>query len=480
MDTDVELAEINETASFLRDDESQGQSHRVAGETTPKAEPDRPTAFLDGLRGLAALLVYLSHQQSWWYGPQSELNNGFGYHGQMGLGTFPFIRNLLTGGNAGVAVFFVLSGYVLSIAPLRVIRDGDIPSAHRRLASAFVRRPFRLFIPTLSLSFTLALIMHLPFGLAPKLEWPTPKATVWEEIQSWVSESMLMMNPFQKHGIFTRWYPYNPPAWTMAVEYGGSLLVFGTLAVAAVAPRYRMSIFSITGIFLFIIKQWSMACFMGGVVLAINDIDGIDRAFLGKRVSKQMIKAGHTLLFFWAWWLLGQPAGTRNPELSYGTPGWYFMTMLIPRHYFNDEYWRFWNTIGAVLLVYTVLRLQWLQAFFLTRRLQYLGRISFSFYLLHMPIIWTIGDRICRLFGVKRQDFTTWYDDKLAIPDIGPRGFSTGYLVQQALILPLTILLAEFCTRLLDGPSIRIGRGIAARLGLEKSSVNQRRLIPQV
>lgn len=464
---DLELGGTGEEDSFASSSESQNLLPEESEEPKQAKEEDRSTAFLDGLRGLAALLVYISHQHPWWYGIGNDLNNGFGYHGEMSFATFPFIRTVLTGGNAAVAIFFVLSGYVLSIAPLRVIRDGDRAKAHRRLVSAFIRRPFRLFIPALGISFAFAMWMHLPFGLAPRLEWPVPQDTFIAEIGKWIYESILMMNPFEKHGIFTRWYCYDPPAWTMAVEWGGSMLVFSVLGVVALVPQHRMSICSITGIVLFAINQWAMALFLAGVVLAINDLDGIDRALLGKRFSKQAVNTAYNTMFVLSWWILCQPAGKREPEISYDTPGWYYMTMIIPPNYYNDEFWRFWNAIGAVFLVYTVLRIKWLQSFFTTRALKYLGRISFSLYLLHIPLVWTVGDRICRMFGVIRQDFPMWYDNRLPIPDIGPRGFSTGFLASQALIFPLTALLAEFCTRFLDGPSVRIGRAIVTRLGLE-------------
>ncbi|KAF1809092.1 membrane protein acetyltransferase-like protein [Eremomyces bilateralis CBS 781.70] len=430
-----------------------------------RSPPERSSACLDGLRGVACLMVYLSHQHPWWY-REDNLHEGFGYHGQTAFATFPFIRSLFNGGNAAVAIFFVLSGYVLSAGPLQLIRDGDTAAAHRRLISAFIRRPFRLYIPALSIALAFVFVMHLPFGLAPTLEFPVPKESFLLELQNWIWQTALWMNPFASPETFARGYLYLPPAWTMPVEYEGSLLVYFMLAVATFIPRYRLSLFSVAGIILFSVKKWSMACFMGGVVLAINDLDGIDRALL-KQFSKQGVKATLNVLFILSWWLLCQPANKRDdPELSYNTPGWYYLTMVFtPRNYFEDEYWRFYNTLGAIILVYTVLRLKWLQSFFLTKRLKYLGRISFSLYLLHIPFLFTVGDRVERMFGGIRGQFSTWYDYKLAIPDIGPIGFSTGFLASQAVILPLNMLLAELCTRYLDEPSIRVARAIAARWG---------------
>ena len=213
---------------------------------------------------------------------------------------------------------------------------------------------------------------------------------------------------------------------------------------------------------------------MAGAVFALNDLEGLDVALAAKFLSKRQKAIAFNFIFFLGWWILCAPAGTKQPELAYNTPGWYYLTVMIPINYFNDEYFRFWNVIGAALLVFGVLRVRWLQVFFSRPTLQYLGRISFSLYLVHMPIEWTVGDRIYRLFGKIRQDFTTPYDGLLPVPDVGPLGFTTGFIVAQAFILPLTLLLAEAGTRVLDEPSVKVGKWVVTRLGLNRDSRQQR------
>ena len=149
------------------------------------------------------------------------------------------------------------------------------------------------------------------------------------------------------------------------------------------------------------------------------------------------------------------------------------MTKAIPRNYYDYENWRFWNSIGAAMLVYSISNLGLIRSYLGWRFMQFLGKISFPLYLVHMPFIWTAGDRICRLLGVARQDFTTWYDSKLQIPDVGPPGISTGFLVSQVIIFPLNILLALCAWKLLDKPGIAIGRWIVTRIGLGKQIVTK-------
>lgn len=422
------------------------------------------TAYLDGLRGLAALIVYFSHSIPWWYGAEGLIEHGWGYHSEHMFATFPFIRSFFTGGAAAVTIFFVLSGYVLSISPLRKLKDRPVDETRRYLVAAALRRPVRLFLPVAAISLVFALCMQTPFRAIRPLEWPESQPTLVAELSKWLQEFGWTINIFAKHGQFDHWFRYDPPAWTMAAELKGSLLVYGLLGLTSTfAPRHRLYTSALTGICLLLIYQWELACFMMGLVLAILDMERIG---FSKAKSHGLRDFVNHLAFFLGWYILGQPHGKREPEISYNTPGWYWMThYFTPPNYYNNEFWRFWNVIGATMLIFAVLRICWIQTLFSRPTLRYLGKISFSLYLLHIYIIWTIGDRISRIFGVRRQNIDTPFDNMLPIPDIGPTGFSLGLLCWQAFLLPLSLSLASLATRRMDEPSVRLSKFIASKLG---------------
>ncbi|RMZ78125.1 hypothetical protein DV738_g3995, partial [Chaetothyriales sp. CBS 135597] len=402
------------------------------GDQIPLAsrQPEKPAlypakqnkAYLHGLRGFAALMVYIAHNISWWYGPSGPIEEGFGYHGRYMIATFPFIRTFFTGGAASVAVFFVLSGYVLSLSTLHLMRvNDDQQGAKQRdiwrgLISATIRRPFRLYIPLAGVSFPFAVLMHLPI-IAPRLSWPAPEPSLFAELWLWTKEILGTMNPGRKYGGPAPWFRYNPPAWTMSGEFKGSLVVFALLGLYSHAPaRFRFSLFAVTG--------WISLYFIGDWV----------------------------------------PAAL-NPERSASTPGYHFLTYhLIPYKYLRFENWRFWNTIGATGLVYALSHLSLPQRLLSLPTMQFLGKISFTLYLVHMPILWTVGDRIMRMLGVQRGDFVTWWDDLLKIPDLGPQGFSTGWIIAQMLVYPISASLALVLVKVLDEPSIRIGKHVASKV----------------
>jgi len=66
------------------------------------------TAYLDGLRGFAAFIVYWHHQQLW-PRPLADiiLENAYGYENRYFFAALPGIRTFFTGGHFAVAVFFV-------------------------------------------------------------------------------------------------------------------------------------------------------------------------------------------------------------------------------------------------------------------------------------------------------------------------------------------------------------------------------------
>jgi peptidoglycan/LPS O-acetylase OafA/YrhL len=120
------------------------QVAEIAAVSAPPASPAR-LAFLDGVRGVAALFVVLHHAYlTIWAGP----------HGPYGM---PSSRVQTVGGwmlfgRLAVDVFIVLSGYCLMLPVLR----------HRQLkggALPFYRRRIRRIIPTYYASIALSLLL---------------------------------------------------------------------------------------------------------------------------------------------------------------------------------------------------------------------------------------------------------------------------------------------------------------------------------
>ncbi|KAL8243585.1 hypothetical protein R6Q59_009843 [Mikania micrantha] len=424
----------------------------------------KSTVFLDGLRGLAALSVFSQH----FFGGDEHFH-GFGENGHYYFITLPFVRVFWSGGAAAVAIFFVLSGYVLSQTPVRLFYNGQRQHCRKSLISAVVRRPFRLYLPCLGVTFVIVFLMHLPFNFWPEMMWSKAQPSLWAEIAHWARESISYFNPFQAHSWATVKFSYDIMIWTIPLELKGSMLVYIVTAVCCFglsSPLWATSFLFFLVVVCLQTAWWTGGCFLGGLLLTIIDINNLGSLVLPRNLSRTATQAITVFIFLIGYYLLSQPAADGHPDWSRDTPGWYFLTSLIPANYTDDSYYRFWHSYGAILFIYGCLRLSWIQFFFSTRPLRYLGKVSYMLYVVHFPLMLVINDRIRRAFGMTFISEPKWWDNILYVPDVGPMGLTLRHIVNWAAMLAVTLSIAHAATRFIDEPSVRFAKRLAQKLGL--------------
>lgn len=232
--------------------------------------PLSPTSWLDGLRGVAALTVYVFHWSMMWF--TSALSDAYGAPGSANtIFQLPFIRTL-NSGPASVAVFFVISGYVITIKTLSLIYKGGPQNNDRILSTlcgSVFRRPFRLFVPAVVMTFLVAAInsQFRSFQLyLPRL----PEGA--SQMAHWYSETLIMMNIFNlhKHRYGIHMPVYNPHLWTIPVELKNSILVFILLLAFSKVKRWvhLLGVFGVGWIVLFTQGDIDAAEFCAGLILA--------------------------------------------------------------------------------------------------------------------------------------------------------------------------------------------------------------------
>ena len=90
-----------------------------------------------------------------------EANTGWGAKGaHHDFLKLPIVR-LLYQGSPAVAIFFVISGYVLSYRPLSLARAGNFEGSFKTLSSMTFRRFFRLYLPTIIATLITAFLARL-------------------------------------------------------------------------------------------------------------------------------------------------------------------------------------------------------------------------------------------------------------------------------------------------------------------------------
>ena len=137
-----------------------------------------------------------------------------------------------------------------------------------------------------------------------------------------------------------------------------------------------------------------MACFIVGPLLAYLDIHSLDTKYISRRCTERTQSLLKHILFAIGYYLVRQSSHDGHPEYIPDTPGWHFLTVITPKAYDKDQYYRYWHSWGAMLVVYSTLRLQWMQQSLSARPLRYLGKVSFMLYLVHLALLGIFRNRV--------------------------------------------------------------------------------------
>ena len=428
-------------------------------------KPVRRTAYLDGLRGFAAFLVYWQHHHLWSREALSVgglFENGFGYKGQYYFACLPGIRLLFTGGHFAVTVFFVISGYVLSTKPLSLIQAGEYLKLGDNVASALFRRWLRLYIPVICTTFLYMTSWHV-FGLWTDGE--PHQSNYRDELWKWYVELKNFSFVFRQGG--EPWFAYNYHSWSIPVEFRGSIAIYTSLLAFSRCTR-NARLWCEVGLifyFMYIVDGWYCSMFISGMLLCDLDLlaanNDLPRWFYRLESFKELIFYN---LFVISIYLGGVPSHDLDVQKLKASPGWYFLYFLKPQAFFDYKwFYLFW---ASSFMVATIPRIPWLKRFFETSFNQYLGRISYALYLVHGPVIWTLGDRVYAAVGWVRQahpqGIPGWVN-AFPLSKEGPLGIDFAFLASQLILFPVTFWLAEMVTRVFDEPSVKFAQWLYNR-----------------
>ncbi|RAH70406.1 acyltransferase family protein [Aspergillus aculeatinus CBS 121060] len=361
--------------------------------------------WLDGLRGIAAAIVAFDHYfmsdvwhpfVSFWAEPP-EANRH--------LVQLPPIR-ILFSAHSMVTLFMVISGFAISVSLLKARHS---PQFLPRVTSAIVRRLFRIYLPVVVLA-TLSQILfffdlyHWTFdegfldGLQP---WTSP----WDHIKwlcGYMADSINVIAFEYRGGL-------NGQLWTMPLEFRGSNVVYLlTVGLSAWRPKLRLWALPLLAGFFLWAGNWDIFGFIWGLWLAERAInttsvasamadDDLDDEEKLSRPScstaqcrfRSSLRKLFTLsrmitflTFVVGYYLLCLGSDGQLPR------GYQFLAALQPAKWKDrwEIYHWCWKSVGAACLVYAIAQSPWLQRPLNTRPVQYLGKISFSLYLLHETI----------------------------------------------------------------------------------------------
>ncbi len=366
------------------------------------APVSRRMASLDGLRGVSALIVVFYHYLAMLHPDLVE---------HFATGPIPWIAQtplaILWNGLGAVLVFFVLSGFVIAGA---ADRRGD------QVIANLVTRYFRLALPaTASVVLALFWLNLLPTAARDlAATFTRPSAWLGYTVQGDLpSLSAGLYDGFV--GIFvTGRSDINNVLWTMKTELFGSMALFVIYWVARDFMLLRLAgLFALAALSLTILRDAYLCFPLGALLYEAHRRDLLERVpawtaavalVAAVLLASYTTGFGHRIMPEEIRWRL-------SPDNALGP---------VP-------------ILAAVLFLLAVLRLAPFAALMSTAVTQWLGRVSFALYLVHVPLLYTL---------------VAWAHVNVPIPEIAR---AAGYFA-------VVFVLAHLFTLAVDEPTLRLLR----------------------
>jgi peptidoglycan/LPS O-acetylase OafA/YrhL len=206
--------------------------------------------------------------------------------------------------------------------------------------------------------------------------------------------------------------------------------------------------------------RWDVALFLCGMVFGDADIrlamatnltdqpssmekpNELDRSLY----RRYLLGAGKTAILVAGLWLASFPDRRASEAIGFGLLG--------AIHPSKEP----WQAIGAALIVWSVRRVRPVRKLLTTSPLQYLGQVSFAFYIVHEPLLQVFG---WVYTGMMRKYFILAAVEVRFSEEIGAQ---MGIWLAFISLTPVVFIFADYAWRGLDKPSMSLSKAIGKRI----------------
>lgn len=374
---------------------------------------------LEGIRGIAALVVIFDHLHLAFFVETDQAIASY-------LNThFPFLLSkagqyFVTGlhdGNFAVWVFWVMSAFVLSRKYFQLTKaNRDLDSAEYLTRSVIKRYP-RLFVPIFASVLFAFIILSAGWmtnnDLGERLGTHTSQGWLFTFYEFEPSLTQAVKSAvWDTFFDFNRDTTYNTVLWTMQPEFFGSVFLFGFLSLFG-NKTIRWFAYPIIILILYFKELHWLNAFLLGIVLC--DLYENTDVFA---------KAGSAL-----------------------KPGWLqaFFGLGIMVLIGAPNYGGVFHLIIAVVLIFLALSTKGVAGVFSAKLPVYLGKISFSLYLIHVPILCSATGFIYRIVENRM-------------------GYPISAITTSVITIMLCIVAADVFYKIADQQGITLGRKLSDTL----------------
>ncbi len=380
---------------------------------------------LDSIRGVAALSVLFFHCYTIAFTFKQQVDNlindlGFPWNIPLVLGV-----NLLSSGRAAVMVFFVLSGFVLTLSLL------NNKQSYKKF---LVARFFRIY-PVLFLSVIIAFGLHYVIGNNPL---PPSVHVKWYQFHVSVPTPLTfqdLIGHLSLTGITPNHMYLNTPLWSLVHEMRVSLIL--PLLVSLLLFKNKPAIVIVFGLIISIFGE------IISDFLIMSKMVNKPNGFPEETVLYSLVKTVYFLVFFVVGILMAINREKITLKINEFTP--FIKTLMVIIAvvfitYYDSAYTMFIDYlrgIGAAMLIAMAFSWKEFEKILEAPILQWLGRVSYSLYLVHWMIIYSIFE----LFG---NIFSLWTNVSVTII--------------------LSLICAHIMSKYVEYPCINFGRKILNKM----------------
>jgi len=368
---------------------------------------------LECARGIAAICVFLAHFAQTFFPAVYAANDK-----SHGLGETAFassIFNVILNANFAVCFFFVLSAYVLTYK-----KYGEKRATPWFISG--VKRYPRLAIPALA-----AALFGWLLAMSPLSLYAESTQLSGATMPDFFAHPGGISNPVIQ-GLFSTFFgaipDLNPVLWTMKVEFFGSIMIFLLCFFAANLGKFRYLLFALAG---FVIYRLVGTYYLSFIFGALLNEDFLSIKRLHPTIRRALLSGVACLALLCA----------SYPYYGSDAAPWRILPAVA-------DPFIFWHVIGAWLVVWILVSTSLFRRVFSGPVSEWIGRLSFPIYLVHFPILLTVGTYL--------------------IVHLSPMGYLLSAGISFAVCLVICLCCAMMFYHFVDKPAVRCANWLAALL----------------